>query len=102
MTRQGGKSRQPFGRFSMSQNNLINEFINAAPQALLDTKIVAAYTGLSISWFHCKAVSGGGIPYTKIGNKRRYLKQDVLDWLAEHTKKVHSTSEYIREGGCDE
>lgn len=80
----------------MNKNNLINEFLDASPQALLDTKVVSAYTGLSISWFHCKAVWGGGIPYSKIGNKRRYLKQDVLNWLSEHTKKVYSTSEYNR------
>lgn len=86
----------------MTLNKLIDEFLEASPQALLDTKVVSAYTGLSISWFHCKAVSGGGIPYSKIGNKRRYLKQDVLDWLAEHTKKVRSTSEYERKGGNDE
>lgn len=86
----------------MDKKNLIDEFLDASPQALLDTKVVSAYTGLSISWFHCKAVWGGGIPYSKIGNKRRYLKQDVLDWLAEHSKKVCSTSEYARkEAGND-
>lgn len=86
----------------MNNNHLINDFIDASPQALLDTNVVSAYTGLSISWFHCKAVLGGGIPYSKIGHKRRYLKQDVLDWLAEHTKKVHSTSEYDQKGSRHE
>ena len=80
----------------MSLNKLVNEFLEASPKALLNTKIVSAYTGLSISWFHCKAVSGGGIPYTKIGHKRLYLKQDVLDWLEANTKKVTSTSQYER------
>lgn len=75
-------------------NTLRNEFIKADNQALLTTNVVAAYTGLSVSFFHCKAVYGGGIPYTKIGHKRLYLKQDVLDWLANHTKKTKSTSEY--------
>ena len=78
----------------MTVNILRNEFIEADNAALLSTQIVAAYTGLSLSWFHNKAVLGGGIPYTKIGHKRQYLKQDVLDWLAEHTKKTKSTSEY--------
>ena len=73
---------------------LQKQFIEADNQALLDTKVVSAYTGLSISWFNSSAVYGGGIPYTKIGHKRRYCKQDVLDWLATHTKKTKSTSEY--------
>lgn len=78
----------------MTINNLRNEFIEADNAALLSTQVVAAYTGLSLSWFHNKAVEGGGVPYTKIGHKRMYCKQDVLDWLANHTKKVKSTSEY--------
>mgnify|MGYP001045252121 FL=1 len=73
---------------------LQNQFLTSHSMSLLETKIVAAYTGLSLSWFHAKAVSGGGIPYTKIGHKRMYCKQDVLDWLAVHTKKTKSTSEY--------
>ena len=36
----------------MYPNKLINEFIEASPKALLNTKIVSAYTGLSISWIH--------------------------------------------------
>ena len=80
----------------MINNNLINEFLEASPKALLNTKIVSAYTGLSISWFNCKAVLGDGIPYRKIGHKRLYLKQDVLDWLEVNAKKVNSTSEYSR------
>ena len=80
----------------MSINNLINEFLEASPKALLSTKIVSAYTGLSISWFNCKAVTGGGIAYRKIGHKRLYLKQDVLGWLEANTKKVTSTSQYDR------
>lgn len=82
----------------MSLNNLINEFVEASPKALLNTKIVSAYTGLSISWFNCKAVSGCGIPYRKVGRKRLYQKQDVLDWLEANTKKVNSTSEYSKGG----
>ena len=78
----------------MNPNKLTKEFLEASPKALLNTKIISAYTGLSVSWFNCKAVSGGGIPYRKIGHKRLYLKQDVLDWLEANTKKVTSTSQY--------
>ena len=86
----------------MTNNNIINQFLEASPNALLNTKIVSAYTGLSISWFNCKAVSGGGIAYRKIGHKRLYLKQDVLDWLDANAKKVKSTSEYsLGESKCN-
>ena len=70
------------------------QFIEADNEALLETKIIAAYTGLSISWFNNKAVYGGGIPYTKLINKRLYKKADVLAWLDKNSQKVKSTSEY--------
>ncbi len=72
------------------------EFINAPTEALLNSKTVAAFINRSVSWLNCKAVSGEGIPYTKIGNHRLYLKQDVLDWLATNSQKVNSTSDYER------
>lgn len=78
------------------KQQLQKEFIEAPNQALLDTKTVAAFIKRSVSWLNCKAVSGGGIPYTKIGNRRLYLKQDVLDWITENGQKVNSTSEYER------
>lgn len=77
-------------------NKNISNFLSAPADALLPTKIVAAYLNKSISWFNCKAVSGGGIPYIKLGNKRLYKKQDVLDWLDSQTSKVTSTSEYSK------
>lgn len=70
------------------------EFIAAPTEALLNSKTVAAFINRSVSWLNCKAVSGGGIPYTKIGNRRLYLKQDVLNWLEANSQKVNSTSEY--------
>lgn len=77
--------------------NLQKEFINAPVEALLNSKTVAAFINRSVSWLNCKAVSSGGIPYTKIGNRRLYLKQDVLDWLEANSQKVISTSEYIKQ-----
>ena len=78
----------------MSLAELQKQFIEADNQALLETKVVAAYTGLSVSWFNNKAVYGGGIPYTKLINKRLYKKADVLAWLEKNSQKVNSTSEY--------
>ena len=79
--------------------NLQKQFIDADPLALLDTKVVSAYTGLSISWFNNKAVYGDGIPFLKLINKRLYKKIDVLMWLEKHGQKVNSTSEYQCKGG---
>jgi hypothetical protein len=73
---------------------LQKQFIAADNEALLSTDIVAAFTGLSVSWFNNKAYQGGGIPFTKLLTKRLYKKADVLDWLAKNSKKVNSTSEY--------
>ena len=58
----------------MTLPELQKQFIEADNEALLSTAVVAAYTGLSISWFNNKAVYGGGIPYTKVINKRLYKK----------------------------
>ena len=79
----------------IKMQNLQKEFIEAPLGALLNSKIVAAFINRSVSWLNCKAVSGAGIPYTKIGNRRLYLKQDVLNWLEQNSQKVNSTSEYI-------
>ena len=78
----------------MRNINFQKEFIEAPLEALLNSKIVAAYINRSVSWLNCKAVSGGGIPYTKIGNRRLYQKQDVINWLEQNSQKVNSTSEY--------
>lgn len=78
----------------MKLPELQKQFIEADNEALLETKVVAAYTGLSISWFNNKAVYGGGIPYTKLINKRLYKKADVLAWLEKNSQRVNSTSEY--------
>jgi len=72
----------------------LNFFLSAPADALLPTKIVAAYLNKSISWFNNKAISGGGVPFIKLGNKRLYQKQDVLVWLEANTEKVTSTSQY--------
>lgn len=78
-------------------NNVIElqkQFIAADNEAMLSTNIVAAFTGLSISWFNNKAYQGGGIPFTKLLSKRLYKKADVLEWMKNHSKQVKSTSEY--------
>lgn len=84
------------GVLKMVENivQLQKQFIAADNEAYLSTQIVAAYTGLSVSWFNNKAYQGGGIRFTKRLTKRLYKKADVLEWLKQHDKNVKSTSEY--------
>ena len=80
----------------MAENiiELQKQFIAADNEAMLSTQIVAAFTGLTVSWFNNKAYQGGGIRFTKRLTKRLYKKADVLEWLKQHDKNVNSTSEY--------
>ena len=70
---------------------LQKQFIAADNEALLQTDIVSAYTGLSISWFNNRAYQGGGIPFTKLLTKRLYKKADVLAWLEENSSSQKTT-----------
>jgi len=78
----------------MTLNELRKDFAEAPEDALFETRAVAAFISMSESWFGNKAVSGGGIPYIKLSNKRLYKKKDVLDWLELNGQKVRSTTEY--------
>lgn len=75
-------------------NELRQDFADAPDEALFETRAVAAFMSMSISYLDNKAVRGGGIPYTKLSNKRLYKKKDVLDWLEVNGQKVCSTTEY--------
>lgn len=75
-------------------NKLREFFVKADANVMVTTEEVAAYTGLSISWFNTKAVEGGGIPFRKIGKRRMYMKQDILNWLEEHCPKVSNTMQH--------
>ena len=73
---------------------LREQFVKADSNVMATTEEVSAYTGLSVSWFNTKAVEGDGIPFRKIGKRRMYMKQDVLDWLEKHCPKVSNTMQY--------
>ena len=73
---------------------LREQFVKADVNTMVTTEEVSAYTGLSVSWFNTKAVEGGGISFRKIGKRRMYLKQDVLDWLEKYCPKVSNTMQY--------
>lgn len=74
--------------------DLREDFYAAPNEALLDRKTVAAGIGFSLAWMEIKAVTGGGIPFLKVGRRCLYRKSDVLAWLETNGKKVGSTSEY--------
>ena len=73
---------------------LREQFVKADPSVMVTTEEASAYTGLSVSWFNTKAVEGNGIRFRKIGKRRMYLKQDILDWLGKHCPKVSNTMQY--------
>ena len=73
---------------------LREQFVKADASVMVTTEEASAYTGLSVSWFNTKAITGGGIPFRKIGKRRMYMKQDVLDWLEKHCPKVLNTMQY--------
>jgi hypothetical protein len=70
----------------------ISAFWAAPESALFDQIVVAAVIGYSTAWMERKRWEGEGIPYRKIGRKCRYVKRDVLEWLAQF-QRVTSTSQ---------
>ena len=75
-------------------DKLRESFVKANANTMVTTEEAAAYTGLSVSWFNTKAVTGEGIAFRKIGKRRMYLKQDILDWLEKSCPKVLNTMQY--------
>ena len=75
-------------------NELRNEFIEANDFALLPTEVVSSYLGLSLAWFHAKAVKGNGIPFRKIGHRRMYQKNEVIFWINAHCPKILRAGQY--------
>lgn len=78
-------------------DGLRTEFWNAPSNALLDRKTTAAGIGYSPGWMEIKAITGGGIPFHKVGRRCLYRKSDALAWLKENSKYVRTTSEYKSE-----
>jgi len=70
------------------------DYYDSPADSLFDTKAVAIIIGRSIPWLHAKAHSGGGIPFFKMGQTRKYKKEDIQNWLAVHVPRYSSTSEY--------
>lgn len=85
-------TRNPIVRRSVTE--LRAEFWNAPPHAMLSRETTAAGVCRSVGWMELKATQGGGIPFTKVGNRCLYLKSDVLAWIEANGVKVNSTSEY--------
>lgn len=56
----------------------------AGHQPLLDTTEVADWLNVSVQTLHRWACDGGGPPFMKLGNRRRYDAKVVQRWLDEH------------------
>ncbi len=80
------------------KSQLQKEFINAPAEAFLKSDVVSAYINRSVAWLNGKAVSGGGIPFHKMGRNRLYKKVDVMNWVEQNCQRVKSTSEYTVAG----
>ena len=78
----------------IDKDELRESFVRASADVMVTTEEASAYTGLSISWFNTKAITGDGITFRKIGKRRMYLKQDVLDWLEKNCPKMLNTMQY--------
>ncbi|MGH8579541.1 MAG: DNA-binding protein [Gammaproteobacteria bacterium] len=72
--------------------DLLIEFDAAPDWALFTQEYIAAVRDCSEATLERDRWSGGGIPFVRDGRSIRYIKGDVLKWLA--AKKVcHSTTE---------
>ena len=59
---------------------------SGADDQLLDTDAMAAWLGVSVQWLNIGRHLGYGPPFKKINPRCvRYLRGDVLKWLAQRT-----------------
>ena len=67
--------------------------------AALDTEAAARYIGLAVSTLEKLRVSGGGVPFVKLGRAVRYRVCDLDEYLA--SRVVVSTSEQREVPPCE-
>ncbi|WP_287906579.1 DNA-binding protein [Acinetobacter sp.] len=69
----------------------VNRFWNSSDDVCFPPETVAAVLEVSPSWLQAKRCSGGGIPFTKISERKiRYIKADIVDYY--NKRKVNHTS----------
>jgi hypothetical protein len=71
----------------------VSAFWSAPASALFDQRVIAAVIGFSHAWMERKRLTGGGVPFRKVGRKCLYQKADVVAWL-DQFEAVNSTAEY--------
>lgn len=77
-----------------SSSNADGNAVGRKPQyCYLNTAQVAAYTGLSESFYEKARVRGDGPPFIRIGSRVLYAKHCVDEWLA--ARAVSSTSDLV-------
>lgn len=57
---------------------------------MMNEKDAAKYLGMSVAWFQRKRVTGGGPPFSKVGQSVRYSLRDLDYWLQYNTV-AHTT-----------
>jgi len=53
---------------------------------------VSEITNMSLAWLRKKRITGGGIPFSKMGRTVKYRLSDVQEYMEQ--RMVRSTSEY--------
>lgn len=68
---------------------------------LLTRKQAAAYLGVSVGWLAQRATAGTGPAITRIGNKVKYLIEDLDQFIAQCKEEgeCRSTKEKIQQSG---
>lgn len=73
-------------------NNKSHHLTSPAKQLWAGEHQVAEITNMSLAWLRKKRITGGGIPFSKMGRTVKYRLSDVQDYMEQ--RLVRSTSEY--------
>ena len=57
-------------------------------ESMMTVRQVAELLGVHENWVYDQAVSGG-LPRYKIGGSRRFVREEVFGWIAEHREPEH-------------
>jgi excisionase family DNA binding protein len=60
-------------------------------ESMMTAREVAELLGVHENWVYDQAASGA-LPSYKIGGTRRFVREEVLNWIAEHREPGHRRS----------
>lgn len=76
------------------------EFWSLPDDAFVDRDMAGAAVFLGRDSMEAYAINGGGIPYTRIGRRALYRKEDVLAWAAANGRRVENTAQLADAQHC--